>query len=289
MEFNLPDFKKVVSWLINENMLLPRIGLLGGEPTLHPNFIEFLDHLLSKKINTVVFTNGMIENTKIYDDIIDVALKNEIKHANSFGFCLNVNEKKYRTKKEDILQKRFLEELGRVSTLSFNIFEPDFDPYFLLEIILQHKCMKNIRIGLASPLGNRNKFLKTKDFKVVGDKLSEFIRETSRNDVIVGFDCGFVRCMFPDNIGKELLKVEGWGHYCHPTIDVYPNLEVAYCYPLSKILKARMEDWKTSMDLYIHWSKEIRKYELIYDQCPDCKYLSTETCDGGCKAHKANG
>jgi radical SAM protein with 4Fe4S-binding SPASM domain len=291
MQFEKEAFIKAVEWITKDNYMIPRIGLLGGEPTLHPDFLYFIDYLMSRKLNTVVFTNGMVEEYSFYNNIINIAHKNGVRHSSSLGFCLNVNEKKYRTEKEEILQKTFINTLGKVSSLSFNIFEPEFDPYFLIEYILQYKCMKNIRLGLAAPLGNRNKFLKIEDFKTVAEKLVEFVKEATRNNITVGFDCGFTKCMFSDIDQNVLhkLKVETWGFMCNPTLDIYPNLDVTYCYPLSGILKEKMDNWESAMELYIHWEDVIKEYENIYNECESCTYFKTQICNGGCKAHKVNG
>jgi len=37
----------------------PRVGLLGGEPTLHPQFITILAYLLARGLHVRVFTNGL--------------------------------------------------------------------------------------------------------------------------------------------------------------------------------------------------------------------------------------
>ncbi len=36
-----------------------RVGILGGEPTLHPDFVDILPYLLSRGLRATVFTNGL--------------------------------------------------------------------------------------------------------------------------------------------------------------------------------------------------------------------------------------
>jgi len=291
MQFDMENFKKVVDWLLADDYLITRTGLLGGEPTTHSQFIEFLDYLLSKRLSTVVFTNGMVEDDAFYQKVIETAQRNEVKHVQDLVFCVNINEEKYRGSKEKRLQHRFLSNLGRVSTISFNIFEPDFNPYFLIDTIKEYKLFHSIRLGLAAPLGNRNDYLDPDFYRPVAEKLIEFGKEAYKANITIGFDCGFTRCMFYEEVLKELNESKSWklSFDCGPTIDIYPNLEVSSCYPLSKVLRTKMKDWERYADLYEHWIKETINLHPIYNRCLSCDHYSKMKCSGGCRAHRANG
>lgn len=291
MEFTFENFKKVIDWMDISNDLTDRVGLLGGEPTLHPKFIDFLDYTLSKKLNTVVFTNGMIADRDIILDIIKVAKKNNVRNKENLCFCLNVNERKYRNEKEQLLQTLFLEILGRVTALSFNIFEVGCDFGFLLGLIKQYKTIRLIRFGLAAPLGNRNRFLEPKDYSEIGRKLAEFCKLATEQNVYIGFDCGFAKCMFT----KEQLEVLRQGKIdtlsfdCGPSMDIYPNLDITNCYPMSKVLRAKVDDFKTYNEAYNYFKEKLKSYSPIYHRCSFCELFENGECGGGCRAHKANG
>lgn len=290
MSFQMGNFIKAIDWLSTDTDITPRVGLLGGEPTAHPKFLEFLDYTLSKKLNTLVFTNGMMEEEDIMK-VIGIAEKNGVKHTEDFGFCVNVNEFKYRSQKEQRLQTRFLEILGRVSVLSFNIFEEKCDFDFLVDLINQHNMIKSIRFGLAAPLGNRNHFMDPGGYDVIAQKLTDFTALRNKHDIAIGLDCGFPRCMF-NKEQKAVIrdsKLDVFSFDCGPTMDIYPNLEVGSCYPLSKLFREKMEDWDTYGKLYFHWLKETDKLEPMYEKCHDCEYFENKSCGGGCRAHKANG
>ncbi len=289
MQFTMENFKKAVNWL--EKDIPDRIALLGGEPTLHPLFIDFLDYTLSKKLETMVFTNAMIEDMDFYHEVIKIAIKNKVSGFKNLGFCVNLNEPKYRSSKEKELQDIFFSRLGRVSSLSFNIFEETFDPYFLIDYINKYNLVKNIRLGLAMPLGNKNRYLDIKHYSEVAIKIMNFIRKATKNKIFIGFDCGFVRCMFTEGDLKELegLKTTFISFDCGPTIDIYPNLEIASCYPMSQKFRCNLSDYTSLGFLYIDWKLELRKLKHIYDKCDTCEYLLDSKCDGGCKAYRANG
>jgi len=291
MQFTMENFKKAIAWIEMEKELINRVALLGGEPTIHPLFIDFLKYLLPKKLGVLVFTNAMIENNNFYKNILDVAVENGIRSFPELGFCVNINEPKYRNNKEDELQDTFFRKLGRVSSLSFNIFEETFDPYFLITTIKKYNLIGNIRIELAMPLGNRNDYLKLESYNKVAIKIMEFIRKTTKNNIYVGFDCGFTRCMFTESDIQELdtLKTSSITFDCGPSIDIYPNLEIASCYPMSKILKAEMSDYPSVSNLFFHLEYELSKFSTIFNECKTCTYLINNECSGGCKAYKSNG
>ncbi len=291
MQFTMENFKKAIAWIEIEKEVINRIALLGGEPTIHPLFMDFLKYLLPKKLGVLVFTNAMIENNNFYKNILDIAVENGIRSFPELGFCVNINEPKYRSNKEDELQDIFFKKLGRVSSLSFNIFEESFDPYFLITTIKKYNLVGNIRIGLAMPLGNRNDYLKVESYNKVAIKIMKFIREATKNNIYVGFDCGFIHCMFTDSDIQELdtLKTSSITFDCGPSIDIYPNLEIASCYPMSKILKAKISDYTSVRHLFYSWESKLSNLDTIYNKCRTCTHLINNECGGGCKAYKANG
>lgn len=292
IQFNMENFVTAIDWIQKENPYLERIGLLGGEPTSHPDFIKFVDYLLSKRLSTIVFTNGMIEDSSFYESIIQTARKNEVRNITDFSFCLNLNEPKYRSKNEERLQDLFLKNLGRVTTMSFNVFEKNFNPNFLFDVIKNYNTAPMIRFGLASPLGNDNNFLDPENFIEVGKKLIDFCGIATDKGLRVSFDCGFTACMFLENSSLDKLKqlnVDLWLHNCGPTIDIYPNLEVASCFPTSRQLREKMENWINSVSLYDYWDKKLKEVPPIYEKCNSCEYYTSNKCFGGCKAHNING
>jgi radical SAM protein with 4Fe4S-binding SPASM domain len=290
MQFTMENLMKAIFWLEQEKHMFDRIALLGGEPTIHPQFIEFLEYLLPRRLGILVFTNGMIENIEIYSKIVDVASRNGIRGFPQLGFCVNINESKYRIDKEEALQTLFFEKLGKVSMLSFNIFEEKFDPYFLIEKIKKYSLIKSIRLGIAAPLGNRNNYLKIESFSKVSSKIVSFMKEATKQNIYVGFDCGFVRCMFSE---EDLLDIKDLcGNItfdCGPSIDIYPNLEISSCYPMSTVLREKMENYKSPTHLFSYWQSKFNDYKPVYDRCETCNYFSNLICNGGCKAYKANG
>ncbi|MCK4269460.1 MAG: radical SAM protein, partial [Methanogenium sp.] len=51
------NIRKVMAF--NKASGINQLRLLGGEPSVHPEFIDIVDEALSKKFHVHVFTNGM--------------------------------------------------------------------------------------------------------------------------------------------------------------------------------------------------------------------------------------
>lgn len=289
MQFSVENFIRVIDWLEKDNNAIHRIGFLGGEPTTHPNFFDLLSYTLSKKLNTLIFTNGIIEDPNFYKNILDLARGYGVKNSSDLSFLVNVNEKKYRSKDEIYLQDRFLKEFGRVSTLSFNIFEESFDPMFLISLIEQYNLKRNLRIGLAAPIGNSNKYLEVGHYKTVASKIIKLGIETTKHNIILGLDCGFIKCMFSDEELNQLesIKTDKVTFDCCQIIDIYPNLEVSNCYPLSRLKRLNINDFDSLNDMAENFKDSLKNIPHIFNECGDCKFLINKECDGGCKAHKA--
>ena len=58
-EISIENFKKAYNFIKTEKG--ERLGLIGGEPTLHPHFDDFLDIILEDKDieRCIVYTNGL--------------------------------------------------------------------------------------------------------------------------------------------------------------------------------------------------------------------------------------
>ena len=291
MVFQKTNFKKAIDWIAEDNTgLVSRIGIIGGEPTKHPRFAEFLGYVLSKKLNTIVFTNGMLSDSIIFS-IVDTAVENKVSHSNQLSFCINLNEPKFSSDSESRLQGKFLSILGKVTSVSFNIYRNNFDPYFIIDTIQKYNMVRNIRLGLAMPLGNKNKYLPPNSYVEVAERIVEFLKVASDNGITTDFDCGFVKCMFSEQQLESLYNssVKTLSFDCGPSIDIYPNLEATGCYPLAHALRENISNFKSYRELHKYWQKEISLMSPTYEKCASCMDYTYNRCHGGCKAHNING
>ncbi len=265
-----------------------KLNILGGEPTLHPEFDLFLEYMLSRGFILHVFTNGMIPAPALA--AIQKLIKRRQPTRRQLKFIINVNEEKYRSAREQKLQERTFQALHSLSTLSFNIFEPLCSLVFLIDLVVQKQLIPEIRLGLASPiLGKANQYLSPDDFHGIARKISAFSTLCQANAIDLVFDCGFPLCIFTDKeIGKLYKNKTQLKFVCHPIPDIDPDLNVTHCYPLSEYYPQKLTDFHRLEDIRSHF-RSLLSHENggfgIFDTCRECEYRYRGMCSGGCKGH----
>jgi MoaA/NifB/PqqE/SkfB family radical SAM enzyme len=260
---------------------MDQVRLLGGEPTLHPNFEKLIHMAVSRGKRIVLFTNGLMPERSLNNLLsLEAGKCSILVNANSFGPL-----------KEDaeVLQKRkkTITKLGNRCQIGCTIFQPNCDLQPLIALIQETGCAKRIRLGLAQPIGDANQYLSPKSYPAIGHKIAGFVETAAKESIHVELDCGFVRCMFSEDDFQRLHRAHvapEW--HCSPIIDI--DLEgVAFpCFPLQSFMTV-----DTALDLDARSLR--KKFELgmksirrvgIYKECSTCPIKSKNHCSGGCLA-----
>lgn len=269
------------------------ISLLGGEPLLHPYIAEFIEYLDQRGFMITVFTSGIMTPGKLEEFTSKIhAHGPELKLI----FVVNVNEPRFSPKSEVEKVKKFLEQFGERSSLSFNIYRLDFQMEFLKDYIIDYGLIRRVRLGLAHPIpGSKNLYIKPTDFSQVRNTLMSVFPSMSEIGIIPGFDCGFPMCMFSDDdLGKLHKYTHGQMEFlCGPAIDIGTDLSCWSCFPLSNFHKKSLFDFSNYQEIVQFYGNEMhltRKEERgIYVECDSCSNYNNNLCSGGCLAHVLNG
>lgn len=278
MMFTLEDFMTALNFISTG----PRaLNLLGGEPTLHPDFSDMLAHLIENDFRIQVFTNGMIRRPLL--NKINSVLNRIVLRESQLLFAVNMNEEKYRTKEEDRLQRRFLDSMGHLAFPCFTIHE-NADLLFLQKLIEDYYLDPSIRLGLAMPIiGAENNYLHRRDYRTVVKCIIDLC-DNSKGTTI-NFDCGFPLCMFEL---EELSRLKDddendFAFICGVPLDIYPDLTMINCYPLANVHKAHMSQFSSIQEAYDYFGEGLQKPDGIYGQkCVECQFFR-KSCLGGCK------
>ncbi len=272
-------FSKYLDFL--ERSEIDQVRLIGGEPSLHPRFSEFIKAAYERGMKIVVFTNGLI-STAALETMIQIpinkidALVNVTTNAEPNHFDLQPR------------QYQSLSRLGQRAHLSYTIYQPDTSGLFnLLKIIEKTNCCRSVRIGLAQPYQDRNRSLSPKHYRRVAKGILQFIRRAYPNHVTVEFDCGFVRCMFTeDEISELQQKKTHLGWRCNPVIDIQEDESAIPCFPLSDNFRIPDALNQTEIELRKHFLAETGHLRVvgIFPECSTCKVRVLEGCSGGCLA-----
>jgi len=288
-----PDEPLFISWknLVTaanyfEEAKDPVITVLGGEPTMHPEFVDIYRYLLARRFTVKMFSNGCMSNEKI--EALLAALV-----PDRSRFIINVNEERDCADFETKMQQRFFTELGMACSLSFNLFRPDPDMDFLLDIIGEYQLRGRIRLGLAHPIaGEPNDFLRPEQYAGISEKIAKFAKRCDHQGVVLSLDCGFTLCDFTDEQLGTLLRANANLKFrCGPVIDIGPDLNTWACFPLSKLRPQPLEEYPGFAALRKFYAEFIRAethkrgFTGIYKKCEPCRYRKRGQCSGGCRSY----
>ena len=252
--------------------------LLGGEPTLHPNFSQMVEMALERGFRVVVFSNGHIPKEAL----------NYLETISPDSLSLQVN---ILTDPECFngISAALAGVLSRLKDRiipGLSLDSPKTDPGLLLEIVKNYGTKHRVRLGIAHPkIEGDNHFLNPKYYKIAGEKIAVFYKNALEAGIKVDFDCGFVPCMFPEwsyeLLGDSLRTI---GMHCSPIIDIMEDQTVVSCLPLSGLGSAQLTRELDATALRAYFQEEykhLRKISLFKD-CQDCLFKRSGFCLGGC-------
>ncbi|HSJ58323.1 MAG TPA: radical SAM protein [Anaerolineae bacterium] len=260
---------------------LDEVRLLGGEPTLHPNFADLVARAVRSGKSIVVFTNGLMPPAALS------CL--EALPADRCRVIVNVNAPAHGAgDARFLLQEEVLSRLGARSCIGLNIHRTDFSPDFLLRLIVDTGCEPLIRLGLAQPsLSGANRHIQPGQYRAVATRLVPFIKRADGAGVRTGFDCGFVPCMFsPAELADLAAAGVDRGWHCSAILDVDLDDRVLYCFPLAALAALPLTSTVDAATLHTRFEKMMQPYRRagVYRECSTCALRAAGECTGGCLA-----
>jgi len=261
-----------------------QLRLLGGEPTLHPEFIEIVEEALANGFFVHVFTNGIMKK-----EIADFLRKIP---DNSISMLCNVSPQATDSDRKIEMRNYALHRLGKIIQVGMTLTSPQFDYRYLIDYIKKYELRKRIRIGIAQPIvGKENEFLKPSEYREAGKAIVQMVKACIKEDILVGFDCGLTLCMFnEEEIGILMKCSEGFVVRCSPILDIGQELDIWHCFPLSEVLISKVEYFSNRNDAVKFYNDLVKPYRALgcMPECLRCNYLLRGQCSGGCLAHAMN-
>ena len=261
-----------------ERSRAPEIRFLGGEPTLHPEFVRFAQQVLGRGFKLLVFSNGLIPRGPL--QFLKSCTQKQV------GLLVNVNdEATYEPGEYDRLKDR-LASLGQKVTCGYNISQPGFSLEPIIRLIPELNLARNIRLGMAQPvLSGKNQHLNWADVPAVANGIINAARLADPLDIILGLDCGFTQCMFREYYEDIISLRIHFKCCCQPVLDLTPDGKIWYCLALwghPQFFKlGQFPDLQTFREEFEAKFAILRSAGLL-DDCPDCKFRRTGQCSGGC-------
>ncbi len=309
-EISIENLKKAMDFIVTARD--ERLGLIGGEPTLHSKFKEILQMIIADNrfSNVILYTNGV----KL-DEFV-----NELTHP-KFHILWNCNNPTDMGKAEfermcDNLElyinKFYMKD--RI-TLGINIYQENFEYQYLLKLLKKYD-FNRVRMSIVVPNTAGKRLLDVKGyFKSVKPKFKDFVYTMLANDILPHYDCNKMpACLLTadeveafrqmlDQKNKERAKnklppiqlpytdsaIYTEEVHCSPVIDIRQDLTAVRCFGLSDCTKVKITDFRCLADLRNYYLNEIDAYAYklgISHGCMNCYRRKTLKCTGGCLAFK---
>ena len=309
-EISIENFKKALDFVATEPNA--KLGLIGGEPTIHSNFKEILKIVIADERfkNVVLFTNGVR-----FEEYA-----NELSHS-KFHILLNCNspkdigQKAYDKMCENLdlmINKYYMRD--RVN-LGINLYKPDFEFDYILELLKKYNY-DHVRMAITVPNTAEQRDFDVKNyFLTIKPRFKEFVYAMLSNGIVPTYDCNkmptclltpeeyasFDKLIIQKQREREMAKLpplrlpmEDNAIYtkpsrCSPVVDIRQDLTAVRCFGLSDCTKVKIEDFVTLPDLRRYFMNEIDNYAFkfgINNECENCYHRKVVNCMGGCIAFK---
>lgn len=278
----LPNLKKVIDFATRSK--LNSLGVLGGEPTLHPQFSQAIDSILASGLKIVIFTNGLMEEENVqYLEKMDPKKVSVIANMNTPADYFPSTWKKLNLT---------LQRISKITQLGHTIYNTQFDGSGLIESVKNNNLKTSIRLGIAAPLSvEENKFPPIDDHRKIAKRIVSFADDCDKNHITLVFDCGFKTCNFSEiEIGHMFHQDIFFRAHCHPVIDVNIDLTIWRCFATSKMFNAPLSDFKDVSEARKYFNKKFSKITFggARKECKECRHFFRKTCSGGCLGYVIN-
>ena len=289
------NFKKAVDFILTgyEGNKAGQIGIIGGEPLLHPEFDRFMEYLNNKEEvkKVTIFTNAVFLKKHL-----DYVLHDKV------GILINVNSPK------DVGQDNFDKTVEMIDllinkynrkrrlTIGLNIYD-NIDYSFFINLADKYN-FDRVRVSIVVPAyGTEKKGIE--HFLNLKAKVLEVTKALLVRGIKFKFDCNLpVPCIWSKeeiddlelmglcSYTRELIPLEQ--SVCQPVIDILPDLTAIRCFGLSDISKkniSEFKDIKELRDYYIDKIDSVISQKPINEKCKECKLFPLK-CYGGCLANR---
>ena len=291
-DISLDNFKSAIEFLTRVDSA--HIGLIGGEPTLHPQFKEIMELLIenSKVSGITVYTNGLLLDRYIHQIVhpkVRVLVNcNSPKYIGENAFC---------TMQENIdilMQEYYMKD--RIN-LGINLFDDSLDYSYMMDLLLRYK-LHRVRISVTVPDFSVCKEVDALEyFKKRKTFLLKFFRDMDSIQVLPYYDCNKPPyCIWTEDEKKWLESyvskypvsennLIGNHSQCFPVIDILPNLQAVRCFGMSDFEKVAIKDFASAPDIASYFLNHVDSNAYKLSACASCKNCyerKIRHCTSGC-------
>ena len=288
------DYVTVLDEMVKIND--PVLTILGGEPTLHPQFKEILkitnQYIIENNWDFAILSNG-VELGEFVDELlfdntylINVNSKETLQGEKNYNKMINSLSK---------LEEKNCVFKNRKITLGCNLCYEIDDYSFFWNVVDKFKCHR-IRLSVASP--QNNDFLYNRDsyFKIMKEKFMNFIYEGIKRQVEVGLDCSLIPpCYFESDeltlVSQFCIKTFDKIGGCQVVTQVMPDLSMSCCFGDKDFKNLKQKNQFSGKEVLSFDEKAEENRKKITERhymkkCKKCKLKEYGWCTAGCFGFK---
>lgn len=268
------------------------VGIIGGEPTLHPRFAEITENLAnSGQFRKVfVYSNGLALSR-----FFPRLLRSDICYLVNVNSPDVIGEQRFQQIQQTLDAAAGYDRLRQFS-LGLNIYTQDQDFSAVLDLCTEYDFTA-LRLSVVVP-PNADKIDRFAYFMRLKPTLLALYREMKERNLVPKYDCNVVPpCVFSEEelafcasmpgAPEDIRKITGANAVCRPVIDIYPDLSVSRCFGMSATQRCHLSDFETLEDLiryYLFHVDGSRLYSDSCSNCTNCYQRNVLRCYGGCLA-----
>lgn len=272
------DYNQFIQLMSTKKYYETELVITGGEPTLHPQFIEFVKHASEHFKKVLIATNG---TTNYYID--------ELKNINNLMFQISLDGNKdiHDSIRGTGAFQSTLETINKFENNNLNYCiasvvgnKNQKEIFGIIPLLNSFSKMKYWRVSYEMPFGNANQknIMSTLDWNEFVDNILEKVNFRMLIKKIFYFD------LYDKYLSQKEINIENRCFNCgsgKDTIYIYPNFDVYPCTCLTDFCIGNLQ--RNSLEEILQ-GKENQKFSCYKIEkeipCHSCKYYLF--CNGGC-------
>lgn len=282
---SVDKFRSILQWLSKTPV---HIGVIGGEPTIHPYFSDILRevNLYCKELNqsATLFTNG-IHLDKFVPDI-----------GQAVGVLININSPDNMDPKQWSSINDTMEHLSLLSwfapehakaSIGCNLYAERTDYQFIWDMVDRFN-LPGVRISVTAPVTEEYKANKELYYTKMKPIFIEFVKQADLRKIQLGSDCNQIPdCYFSRDELDLIYRIctNRKNSICEPVVDIMPDFTATACFGCYDPVDC--SQFETAIDLQrylLHRRTYPRVQANCTGKCVGCKNHELLTCQGGCLA-----
>ena len=289
-DIDMASFNEILEFILRDGSQ-KKIGLIGGEPTVHPQFEDILrtTAAVEQLLCVTVYTNGILID-KYLDTLSDP----------KFKLLINCNDLSFSKELTDRFTQSYEAAYACMKervTPGVNFYKPDFDFSYAVKLLEKYHYDK-VRVSISVPNSGYS-YDPLSYFSAVKARVIDFFMKLKQIGTIPFFDCNiFPACLlYFDDVeafsewgsDNPFFNIKSRQTGCLPVVDILPDKTAIRCFGLSEYTGENIKDFACITDLINYYLRTVDAYAIntVYDEkCSECYKFKTMKCSGGCLVYK---